>query len=55
MKARLSYSIAMSTDTDVFIIDESLAVGGSVFKAKCVGNLRAFADQPGKGVLFVSN
>lgn len=55
MKARLSYSIAMSTDPDVFIIDESLAVGDSVFKAKCVDNLRAFADQPGKGVLFVSN
>jgi len=55
MKARLSYSIAMATEPDVFIIDESLAVGDSAFKAKCLDNLREFADQPGKGVIFVSN
>lgn len=55
MKARLSYSIAMATGPDVFIIDESLAVGDSAFKAKCMDNLREFADGAGKGVIFVSN
>ncbi|OAV44840.1 ABC transporter ATP-binding protein [Lewinella sp. 4G2] len=55
MKARLSYSIAMATDPDVFIIDESLAVGDSAFKAKCLDNLRSFVEQPGKAVIFVSN
>ena len=55
MKARLSYSIAMATDPDVFIIDESLAVGDSAFKAKCLDNLREFAARPGKAVIFVSN
>jgi lipopolysaccharide transport system ATP-binding protein len=55
MKARLSYSIAMATRPNVFIIDESLAVGDSAFKAKCMDNLRCFADEPGKGVIFVSN
>ena len=55
MKARLSYSIAMATRPDVFIIDESLAVGDSAFKAKCMDNLREFADGAGKGVIFVSN
>lgn len=55
MKARLSYSIAMATDPDVFIIDESLAVGDSAFKAKCLDNLRDFKKGPGKAVIFVSN
>ncbi len=55
MKARLSYSIAMATQPDVFIIDESLAVGDSAFKAKCLDNLREFVETPGKGVIFVSN
>lgn len=55
MRARLSYAIAMATEPDLFIIDESLAVGDSAFKAKCIDNLKAFVEQPGKGVLFVSN
>lgn len=55
MKARLSYSIAMATEPDIFIIDESLAVGDSAFKAKCLENLKEFVQQPGKAVIFVSN
>ena len=55
MRARLAYSIALATDPDIFIIDEALAVGDSVFKAKCFDNLKAYVKQPGKAVLFVSN
>jgi ABC-type polysaccharide/polyol phosphate transport system ATPase subunit len=55
MRARLSYAIAMATEPDLFIIDESLAVGDSAFKAKCIDNLKDFVQQPGKGVIFVSN
>ncbi|MBR9919599.1 MAG: ABC transporter ATP-binding protein [Bacteroidetes bacterium] len=55
MRARLAYSIALATDPDIFIIDEALAVGDSVFKAKCFDNLKDFVKRPGKGVLFVSN
>ncbi|TXF85440.1 ABC transporter ATP-binding protein [Neolewinella aurantiaca] len=55
MKARLAYSIAMATNPDVFIIDESLAVGDSAFKAKCMDNLREFVNEPGKGVIFITN
>jgi ABC-type polysaccharide/polyol phosphate transport system ATPase subunit len=55
MRARLAYSIALATDPDIFIIDEALAVGDSVFKAKCFDNLKVFVKQPGKAVLFVSN
>ena len=55
MRARLAYAIALATEPDIFIIDEALAVGDSVFKAKCIDNLKEYVKQPGKGVLFVSN
>jgi len=55
MRARLAYAIAAATEPDIFIIDEALAVGDSVFKAKCFDHLKDYAKQPGKGVLFVSN
>lgn len=55
MSARLAYAIAIATDPDVFIVDEALAVGDSVFKAKCFEHLKSYVKQPGKGVLFVSN
>ncbi|MGB3545448.1 MAG: ABC transporter ATP-binding protein [Saprospiraceae bacterium] len=55
MRSRLSYSIALATDPDLFIIDEALAVGDSAFKAKCLDNLKEFAARPDKAVIFVSN
>lgn len=55
MKARLAYSIALATQPDVFIIDEALAVGDSVFRTKCFEHLKTYAKQPKKGVLLVSN
>ena len=55
MRARLAYAIALATEPDVFIIDEALAVGDSVFKAKCFDNLKEFVKGPNRGVLFVSN
>ena len=55
MRARLAYSIALATTPDIFIIDEALAVGDSLFKAKCIDNLKEYVQQPGKGVIFVSN
>jgi lipopolysaccharide transport system ATP-binding protein len=55
MQARLSYSIALATDPNIFIVDEALAVGDSVFKAKCFDNLKEFVKKPDRAVLFVSN
>lgn len=55
MQARLAYSVAIATEPDIFIIDEALAVGDSVFKSKCFDHLKNYVKQPGKGVLFVSN
>ena len=55
MRARLAYAIAAATEPNVFIIDEALAVGDSVFKAKCFDHLKDYVKQPNKAVLFVSN
>lgn len=55
MRARLAYAIAVATDPNLFIIDEALAVGDSVFKAKCYDHLKEWVKQPGKAVIFVSN
>jgi lipopolysaccharide transport system ATP-binding protein len=55
MGARLAYAIAIATDPNIFILDEALAVGDSVFKAKCFDHLKEWVQQPAKSVLFVSN
>lgn len=55
MGARLAYAIAIANDPNIFILDEALAVGDSVFKAKCFDHLKDWVQQPAKGVLFVSN
>lgn len=55
MGARLAYAIAVATRPNIFIIDEALAVGDSVFKTKCFEHLKEFVQQPSCGVLFVSN
>lgn len=55
MAARLAYAIAVATQPNIFIIDEALAVGDSVFKAKCFEHLKSYVMEPQRGVLFVSN
>lgn len=55
MKARLGYAIALATDPDVFLIDESLAVGDSAFKKKCFANMKEMVASGHKSVLFVTN
>lgn len=55
MKARLSYSVAIATDPDLFIIDEALAVGDSLFRMKCYEHLKDFVKSPGKSVIYVTN
>lgn len=54
MKARLGFGLATSTDPDVLIVDEVLAVGDVLFQRKCYGRIeKLFKD--GKTVIFVSH
>ncbi|MCU7800351.1 MAG: ABC transporter ATP-binding protein [gamma proteobacterium symbiont of Lucinoma myriamae] len=54
MKARLSFAIATSTDPDILIVDEVLAVGDVLFQRKCYRKIeKLFKD--GKTVIFVSH
>ena len=54
MKARLGFGLATSTDPDVLIVDEVLAVGDVLFQRKCYNRIeKLFKD--GKTVIFVSH
>ncbi len=55
MRARLSYSVAIATEPDLFIIDEALAVGDSLFKTKCYEHLGEYVQEKERAVLYVTN
>ena len=55
MKARLAYSVAIATEPDLFIIDEALAVGDTVFKAKCYEHLQSYVLEKPRAVIYVTN
>ena len=54
MFARLGFSIAVSAESDVFIIDEVLAVGDPPFKKKCLARIREIRNE-GRTIVFVSH
>ncbi|MGI8613982.1 MAG: ABC transporter ATP-binding protein [Nocardioidaceae bacterium] len=54
MFARLGFAIAVTADSDVFIIDEVLAVGDPPFKKKCMKRIREIRDE-GRTIVFVSH
>ena len=54
MYARLAFSTAISTDPDIILIDEALAVGDELFQRKCYDKIDEFRGE-GKTILFVSH
>lgn len=54
MKARLGFAVAMSTDPDIFLIDEILAVGDEGFRRKCYSRLDEMV-RLGRTIVVVSH
>lgn len=54
MHARLAFSVAISVDPDLLILDEILAVGDMGFQQKCIARMKKLLDS-GVTLLFVSH
>ena len=55
MKARLGFSLAVSIDPEILVVDEALSVGDRSFKNKCVERIREIMTQEEVTVLFVTH
>src|SRR5947209_6348074 len=54
MVIRLAFSVAISVNPQILIVDEALAVGDARFQQKCMGRIKRLRDG-GVSILFVSH
>jgi len=54
MFARLGFAVAVHTDSDIFLVDEVLAVGDKPFKKKCLARMQEIRDE-GRTLFYVSH
>ncbi len=54
MFSRLGFAVAVHTDSDIFLVDEVLAVGDKPFKKKCLARMQEIKDE-GRTLLYVSH
>src|SRR6478736_6205069 len=54
MFSRLGFAVAVHTDSDIFLVDEVLAVGDKPFKKKCIARMQEIRDE-GRTMLYVSH
>jgi len=54
MQVRLGFSIAIQTNSEIFLVDEALAVGDIEFQERCLDKFREFRKE-GKSIVLVSH
>ena len=54
MHARLGFAVAINSDPDILIVDETLSVGDEAFQRKCFARIHQIKEQ-GASILFVSH
>jgi ABC-2 type transport system ATP-binding protein len=54
MFSRLGFAVAVHTDSDIFLIDEVLAVGDKPFKRKCMAKMQEIREE-GRTLVYVSH
>jgi ABC-2 type transport system ATP-binding protein len=54
MFARLGFAVAVHTESDIFLVDEVLAVGDKPFKKKCLARMQEIRDE-GRTLFYVSH
>lgn len=55
MRSRLGFAFAVSTDPEILVVDEALAVGDRAFKRKCLKRIRQIMMDENVTVLFVTH